>query len=357
MTKLFLLLFSIFISLSAFSALEKKAIYSRVGADSGIIVSATESEFEIASHILGINPPASWPKNSIGCETIVCALNKQFKDDRSTKLVLEIAKEYEVYISLGQEKNEASEVKIWTYDEIVLIKEVLSEMPASFRKMSNFKYFYRNGGPMRKRGNVPAIAYPLQNGYILVADLAFDAPKNLGELSNKHDWSKLTIFHEICHQYDFRGKLDHRNRKTFSEKQEFGFYQFSWLKPYEEAKTQISYVKNTKGEFCQIIDLKKDLFLCPNDQGYITPNKMNAFSFFKHRRDSRYNDAGDFVTWYANDSVPEDFAESCAHYRYAPHVFKEIKTLPKLKKNIHGGTRFSNRYEFLKEKVFGGVEY
>lgn len=357
MSKLLLTTLLLCLSFSAFSDVVQKEIYNRTQNSSGILVSGYEEDFQIASHILGITPPASWPGLSKNCTTIECALAKQFKDERSARLVMEIARAYEIYISIDQSKNEGSETKVWTYDEILLVKEVLDEMPKLFFRMSNFKYFYRNGGHLGRHGNVPAVAYPLHNGYILLADAAFGAPSDVEAAESEHEWRKITILHEICHQYDFRGKLDHKKRKNFSEKQEFGFYQFSWLKTKRDITTQTRYTENVDGKLCQIANIKEDIILCPEDLGYIAPDKLGSFNLFTHRREAKYNDEGDLVSWYANDSVAEDFAESCAHYRYAPEALKKIETLPILNKEIHGGKGHKNRYEFLKNIIFNGVEY
>ena len=47
------------------------------------------------------------------------------------------------------------------------------------------------------------------------------------------------------------------------------------------------------------------------------------------------------LSYYGTSSKYEDFAESITAYRYAPHLFKDCP----------------EKYELLKEKVFGGIEY
>ena len=240
-------------------------------------------------------PPKDWPAVALGCTTVVCGLGKLFGSEESALRALNVAARSGYVISATQEGNPAGVEQIWKPEEIRSIDRVLESAPEQYLHINTMKFFKRYADGVFKvdSPNTAAWADYNRNEIVFLA-LTF---KNSDSIDT-------TIFHELSHHYDFQG-IDQNPEVLISEK--IGFSKISgWG----------SGILNSISEFREI--------------------RTDQTGSYTHAADAS------FVTNYASTSPLEDFAESCAYYRYRPTDLK-IASLEK--------------YNLLKDQVFKGVEY
>ena len=232
--------------------------------------------------------PKSWPEIAKGCTTVVCGLGKLFGNEESALRVLNVAARTGYVISATQEGNPIGTEQIWKTSEIRSIDHVLAGAPDQYSHLSGLKFFkrYADGVKDKDPGSSEDTAAwaNFTRKEIVLLDGTFKNP----ELENAEPY----IFHELSHHYEY-DTLD----------------------------------KSAKIEFSKISGW---------DDGKDVKDKDNVVStVYSHAEDAK------FVREYAGKSPYDDFAESCAYYRYHPydhHLSPE-------------------KYQFLKDKVFKGVEY
>ena len=271
----------------------------------GITLQGSPDEITFAREVIeghgkGDRPPKSWPAVAAGCSTVVCGLSKLLGSDESAYRVLNIAQRSGYVVSATQEGNPVGVEQIWKVSEIRSIDHVTAGAPDQYQHLGSMKYFKRCADGVKSedvRDGTPGAAAWADSGRqeIVLFSSVF----------TPLDFTEPAIFHELSHHYDYQG-LDHA--------------------PYTELSTTMGFTKISgwdNGTNVQVL----------NKDGSPTGTVKTVYT---HAPDAT------FVSAYAGTAPLEDFAESCANYRYSPNDLKIASP---------------EKYQLLKDKVFKGVEF
>jgi hypothetical protein len=271
----------------------------------GFYLVGTASELSTAKEMLGNKTTKGWKEAAINCETIQCAMAKLLKSKEAAMQVMNIKIKSGYILSLDQTINQGKADQLWSAQEIREIDAAFSKMPRELRNLTLSKIERLADGFRRgdDSAQVAAFASPYVKGYKAAELVSYDA--GMQRLSNGKNpykttsWPQEVMIHELCHHQDYKGYYASNYGAMTSEKLGSTFGKLSGWKEKTDAKGK---------------------------------------SVWTAKKDSK------FVSWYAETSPAEDYAETCMNYVLHPETLK--KKAPEkyayMKKYLFNNNEFSN---------------
>jgi hypothetical protein len=269
----------------------------------GFSLVGSAMELSIAKEMLGPKTTKGWKEAAIKCETIQCAMAKLLKSKEAAMQVMNIKIKSGYILSLDQTINQGKADQLWSAKEIREIDAAFSKMPKELRnlrlsKIDRLADGYRSGDHSTQ---VAAFASPYMKGYKAAELVSYDAGmKRLSNGKNPYkttSWPQEVMLHELCHHYDFKGYYASNYGAMTSEKFGSTFGKLSGWKEKTDAKGQSVWTAN---------------------------------------KDSK------FISWYAETSPAEDYAETCMNYVLHPETLKK---------------KAPEKYTYMKKYLFNNNEF
>lgn len=270
----------------------------------GFSLKGSAKELKLAAEMLGAKPPKDWKTAATGCATIQCAFEKLFNSKEAAMQVFNINAKSGYNLSLDQTINQNMADQHWSAKEVREFDAAITKLPKELRHLSHVGGIDRQGDGLRGHGhdaNVAAYASPYVANY-KGADLVVYDSGLTGKTTGKSpydtsSWPQEVLIHELCHHHDFKGLYNSNFSGSTSEQKNAGFKNLSGWKEQTGKKGESIWVYT-----------KKD----------------------------------SFVSWYAETSPAEDYAETCMNYVLHPEVLEK---------------KAPAKYAYMKKQAFNGLEF
>lgn len=269
----------------------------------GFRLKGSDKELKFAGEILGAKPPKGWSDAAKDCSTIQCAFEKLLNSKEAAMQLLNIPAKSGYRLSLDQSINQDKADQMWSPKEIRELDAAVSKLPKELRNM-RITYVERQADGYRGHGHeedVAAYASPaimdIRRAQLVIYDTGLKGTTSDRSPYETTSWPQETLIHELCHHHDFKGYYASNYSSYTSKQKTAGF-------------SALSGWKETTGD--------------------------DGKTSWVHNEDAQ------FVSWYAETSPAEDYAESCMNY--VLHPDKLEKAAP-------------SKYAYMKNKVFNKAEF
>ena len=261
----------------------------------GFNLKGPEGEVNLAIEMLGSKPPKTWKAAATGCETVQCAFGKLLNSKTAAMQIFNFKAKSGYFLSLDQTINQGLRDQAWSAKTVQELDAAVTKFPSELKNL-NLKKIQLVADGLRMNGDSENVAAFADNRPELIF---YDAGTNGGPVRpNSYEstsWPQEVLTHETCHHHDFKGINTGGN--LTSEQKNSTYKKLSGWKEVTNANGSVSWVHNPKAEF---------------------------------------------VSWYAESSPAEDYAETCMNYILHPETLEKKAPL---------------KYAYMKSTLFHGKEF